>query len=323
MKHKKTFSAVLFIYFFSISHLCFGWGFFAHKLINKTAVFSLPTPLFQFYKDNIFYITESAVNPDKRRCIIENEAEKHFIDLDNYSKEEQKNMPKKWFDAISKYSEKNLREHGISPWNIIFMKKKLIDAMKKGDAKQILKLSAEVGHYIADANVPLHTTKNYNGQLTDQNGIHGFWESRLPELFSDKYDLFVGTAKKIYSLEDRVWEAINSANNCLEKIFENEKKLSEKFKNKKYGYEKRGSVLQKVYSYKFSKAFHDSINGMVEEQMRKSIKMVADFWYTCWVEAGMPNLNSLEKNLCKTLSEEEKKEISEAKKISKKFRDCE
>ncbi len=61
-----------------------------------------------------------------------------------------------------------------------------------------MRISAEFGHYIADACVPLHTTSNYNGQLTDQVGIHAFWESRIPELFAvEEFDMIVGTASYI------------------------------------------------------------------------------------------------------------------------------
>ena len=61
--------------------------------------------------------------------------------------------------------------------------------------QRILRISAEIGHYIGDAHVPLHTTENYNGQLSGQEGIHAFWESRLPEMFSDEFDFFVGTSE--------------------------------------------------------------------------------------------------------------------------------
>jgi hypothetical protein len=31
----------------------------------------------------------------------------------------------------------------------------------------------------------------HNGQFTDQKGIHGFWESRIPELLAEKdWDFF-------------------------------------------------------------------------------------------------------------------------------------
>jgi hypothetical protein len=68
-----------------------------------------------------------------------------------------------------------LIDHGIVPWHILKVKYWLTQAMKDHDYKQILKLSADIGHYIADAHVPLHTTENYSGQLTNQHGIHGLW----------------------------------------------------------------------------------------------------------------------------------------------------
>jgi hypothetical protein len=32
---------------------------------------------------------------------------------------------------------------------------------------------------------------------------------------------------------------------------------------------------------------------MVERQMRASVKMVGDIWFTAWVDAGQPDLNSI------------------------------
>ena len=37
-----------------------------------------------FYKKNISYLTEAAVNPDRRRYAVLDEAPRHFIDLDEY-----------------------------------------------------------------------------------------------------------------------------------------------------------------------------------------------------------------------------------------------
>jgi hypothetical protein len=31
----------------------------------------------------------------------------------------------------------------------------------------------------------------------------------------------------------------------------------------------------------------------VERQMRRSIKMTADFWFTAWIDAGQPDLSGL------------------------------
>ncbi|CAM3417004.1 hypothetical protein POKO110462_01785 [Pontibacter korlensis] len=57
------------------------WGFFAHQRINRLAVFALPPEMVGFYKKHIRYITENAVNPDRRRYAVEGEAPRHYIDL--------------------------------------------------------------------------------------------------------------------------------------------------------------------------------------------------------------------------------------------------
>ncbi len=61
-----------------------AWGFWAHKRINRLAVFTLPPEMIVFYKDNIEYISEHAVDPDKRRYATVDEAPRHFIDIDRY-----------------------------------------------------------------------------------------------------------------------------------------------------------------------------------------------------------------------------------------------
>lgn len=273
-----------------------AWGFFAHKRINRLAVFTLPPEMLHFYKYHIDYLTENAVNPDKRRYAVREEAARHYIDADVYGDSALYKLPRFWKDAVAMYSEDTLQAYGIVPWHIQRMKFELTEAFKQLDARRILRLSADLGHYIADANVPLHTTSNYNGQLTGQNGIHGFWESRLPELFADTYDFFVGPATYLYSPHQTAWGAVLGANQALDSVLRFERELTQQFPaDKKYSFEERNGVTVKVYSQAFSKAYSAKLNGQVERQMRASIKMVGNFWYTCWVDAGQPNLDLLVK----------------------------
>jgi len=166
------------------------------------------------------------------------------------------------------------------------------------DAKSILRFSADLGHYIADANVPLHTTENYNGQFTGQYGIHGFWESRLPELFFNNYDLLSGKAKYIENTQLAAWHAVAQAHASLDSVLRFEKELTDKFnKSKKYSFEERGAITVKVYSYNFSEEYHERLNGMVERRMLAAIKMVGDFWYTAWVDGGQPDLKPLTRSI--------------------------
>ena len=63
-----------------ITTLCSSWGFFAHRKINRHAVFSLPTEMMHFYKSNIDFVTTHAVDPDKRRYVDPLEGPRHFLD---------------------------------------------------------------------------------------------------------------------------------------------------------------------------------------------------------------------------------------------------
>ncbi len=98
-------------------------------------------------------------------------------------------LPEHWQEALKAYPLDTLRQYGTVPWRVMELKRKLTEAFRRQNTDSILFYSAEVGHYIADAHVPLHTTLNYDGQLTGQKGLHSLWESKLPEMFLAGYRL--------------------------------------------------------------------------------------------------------------------------------------
>jgi hypothetical protein len=273
--------------------VCSGWGFFAHKKINQLAVFTLPPAMSGFYKANIDYITESAVNPDRRRYTIPEEAPRHFIDLDDYGDSAHYKLPRYWQDAVTQFGEDSLQLHGIVPWHIFRVYLQLKEAFLMKDPDRILRASADLGHYISDAHVPLHTTKNYDGQLTDQIGIHGFWESRLPELYFDQYDFFVGKAAHISNVQLAAWQVVMKSNQAVDSVLSLEKQLFLEIGSKKFSFETKGKQTVKVVSEEYSRRYHEMLSGMVERQFRASVKMTGNIWFTAWVDAGQPDLKSL------------------------------
>ena len=274
------------------------WGFFGHKRINRIAVFTLPSDIFGFYKENIEFLTDHAVDPDKRRYAVEGEAECHYIDLDHYYKPGEdpfKILPKYWKEAVAKFSEDTLRSYGIVPWHVLHMKYKLQKAFESKNIDLILKYSSEIGHYIGDAHVPLHTTENYNGQLTGQKGIHGLWESRLVEINAEDYSYFVGKAGYVKDVQQYIWNAVRSSHAALDSVLRMEKELTKSFPtDRKYGYEQRGNTTISTYSREFCEAYHKKLNGMVERRLKASIIAVGSLWYTAWVDAGQPDLRTLQ-----------------------------
>lgn len=290
-----------------------SWGFWAHQRINRMAVFSLPREMFGFFKYHIDYLTVHAVDPDKRRYAVEGEAACHFIDLDRYGDHPFDSIPKKWKDAVARYTEDTLMAHGIVPWHIEKMMYRLTSAFREHNYEKILKYAADLGHYVGDAHVPLHCTSNYNGQLTGQHGIHGFWESRLPELYGEQYDYLTEKCRYLDNPLYEAWRIVEKSYHSHDSVLRFERILNEKFpSDRKYAYEQRGNLTVRVYSSEYSAAYDKMMNGMVERRMREAVLMTASFWYTAWVDAGQPNLDAISgKEISAETREKMKKEEAE------------
>ena len=294
--------------FFFLAKECFCWGFYAHKKINYFAVFLLPPEMMVLYKPQIDFLAEHAIDPDKRRYAIPNEGPRHYIDIDHYGKYPYDALPRNWNNAVAKYSEDTLTTYGIVPWWLQTMLYRLTDAFKEKNQSKILKYSAEIGHYIADSHVPLHTNSNHDGQYTDQKGIHGFWESRVPELLAENdWDFFIGKAEYIKNPADFTWKRVLESAAASDTVLKYEKELTKQFpKDQKFSFEDRNGITIRQYSAAFSKAYDEKLKGMIERRMRQSIFAVASFWYTAWVNAGQPDLKNITN---KTFSAEDLKEF--------------
>jgi hypothetical protein len=287
--------AIILLALTAISLKSWCWGFYAHQKINYFAVFMLPPQMMVLYKPNISFISEHAIDPDKRRYAVPEEGPRHYIDIDKYGSYPYPDLPRRWNDAVAKFGEDSLQAHGIVPWHVQVMLSRLTNAFKEKNFTLIMKFSAEIGHYIADAHVPLHASSNHNGQLTNQKGIHGFWESRVPELLAEKeFDFFVGKAAYIKSPGDFIWKRVLESAQAADSVLLFERQLTQQFPDdKKYAFEERNGKVIRQYSSAFTTAFDRKLNGMVERRMRQSIFCIASFWYTAWVNAGQPDLSTL------------------------------
>lgn len=279
-----------------ISPDAFSWGFYAHKKINRMAVYGVPSTLIAFYKKNIEYITKHAVDPDKKRFVDTAEGPHHYINLDHYGANPFAVLPKYWKDAVKKYSEDTLTKYGTLPWEVMYWENKLTDAFKKKDLNMILRASANIGHYVADAHVPLHTVSNYNGQKTNQLGIHALWESAIPEAFGDTYKHINGGAVYLKDPAAIIWNILKQTYPLAATVLATEKEVSSHFtKDQKY-LPSTGDVHKIRYTPAYIAAYNKALNGMVEKQLRSSAIDVASFWYTAWVNAGQPDLSHIRTN---------------------------
>ncbi len=358
------------------------WGFYAHRKLNRLAVFTLPPGMMPLFKTEIEYLSAHAVDPDRRRYATPHEGPRHFIDLDAWGDFPYADLPRDWKTALGKYSavyvldrcaneqtpdttliyfpyihwdeevekkrrsygnygeliefnyqafiddvvfpvfytdpwefplsdwrelkkmnewlsadchtilvKDQLSQYGILPYYLPVIQRQLTRAMERGDKARILRHAADIGHYIGDGHVPLHTTINYNGQLTGQQGIHAFWESRIPELFAEDFDLIVGKAQYIEDKEEFFWDVIVDTHLKVDSVLSIEQRLRDTYpEDAQMCFDERSFQTIQQPCREFALAYEREMNHMVERQMQKTIFAIGSLWYTAWVDAGQPNL---------------------------------
>ncbi len=372
---KKYWAAILLVAFLLLSAFSGpNWGFYGHRKINRMATFTLPSELFSFYKPHLEFLTEHAVDPDKRRYALKNEAYRHYIDVDHWDTIPFPAVPRDLREAslqhavllcinnkdttdvtafldspedfyqdhiqLDRYSlqvelgpeitnylsisddtvctqfiyDNKFVKYGVLPYFLEDFYGRLVRSFINKDVKAILKVSADMGHYIGDAHVPLHTSENYNGQLTDQIGIHAFWESRIPELSADAhYDMLVGKAQYIENKREYFWDIIIESHKLLPDVLRLEKELRASFpEDRQFCYDERLERTTWTQCPEFAQAYEDSLGGSIERRMQESIKAIGDVWLSAWVDAGQPDLSATGLGLDPDFMRKEKEELDKA-----------
>ena len=287
MYNKKTlYISLAFILVVGLS----SWGFLVHRTIHQIAIYSLPEPLQSFMHKEMNNLVSNSTRPDIRRNTDKTEATKHFIDLEAYGPNAANMMPLDWANAVKKYNEDTLLKYGYVPYVIVNQLEKLTAAFRSKNKDSILFYAADLGHYIGDAHVPLHTSINYDGQLTGQKGLHSLWESFVPELRIDQYQLYnAHKATYIKNPSEAIWIDIRKAAALVPEMLAIEKEVSIQFKPEtKYKTQMRYGRETKVYTKEFAEAYANGLGPTVNMQLIASANMIADFWYTAWVNAGKP-----------------------------------
>ena len=298
----KKISAISFIALLTLGSLTlvYGWGGWGHKHINRSAIFALPAEMRIFYYDHIDFITEGSVVPDLRRALLNDKAEpaRHYIDIEDF-KAPVEALPRTVKEAYAKYDSAFLQKSGYLPWYIQSLMDRLTLAFTRKNKSEILFLSAELGHYMGDAHVPLHTSSNHDGQLTNQKGIHSLWESRLAQTFGETYNFNTGEAKYVDDIVSETWRIIKQSYMAADTVLAAEKKLRANFpKDELYKKDSVGKPMlrfnQPVLSDAYVSKFNTDLNDMVQRQMRSAATDLANFWFTAWANGGKPDLTDMD-----------------------------
>ncbi len=272
-----------------------AWGFFGHRLITQVAVYRLPGSMQAFYYRHLPELVRLSTAPDERRATDPNEAGKHFIDMDHYSEDNPfGKVPQDYSAAVEKFSADTLQKYGTVPWAIAEATDHLTEAFRQRDTAAIVRLSADLGHYVGDAFVPLHTTINYDGQLTNQAGLHSLWESALPETYIGDYNIVGEPAAYVKDPLATAWLTVQRTYGFLTETFDRAGKVEKAMPGPaRYTFSHRYGKTQRRYSDAFAAGYEKEVGGMVAHRLKLAPTLVASLWLTAWQNAGKPDLNQL------------------------------
>jgi hypothetical protein len=167
------------------SSIALAWGAKGHQIIAYTGA-DLASNGQTFWQANLEPMRQLSTVPDrvwKSNATKAGEAPTHWFQVDAYFSESNMSdvltFPNSYVDATTEYSESVIVKNGTAPWRIRQLYKMSLDAFKKGNTKAALEYAGTMSHYIGDLSQPLHVTENYDGQLTNDEGIHKYFETTI------------------------------------------------------------------------------------------------------------------------------------------------
>jgi len=250
-----------------------AWGAAGHRFITDTAVEELPPPLrtfFQTYKT--LFKNEAANEP----------AGKHFIDIDYYPEFFSHTFPHDIDVLVAEYGNSTVTANGRGPWtattNYNTLRAAFAAAQTLTDWTNLLTVAGATAHYIEDLHNPLHLATNYNGQYTDQTGLHSRYESTLiTRRLTNGLALATNPAACVYypSLLDAIFTDIDT-------VYPNNAPL---LAADLAAYAAAGDRSSDEY---YQHLWDDGCSGFTPGVMQKATDMVASALYSAWREAGFP-----------------------------------
>jgi hypothetical protein len=299
-----TLIALFLIFQFKIENAN-SWGFEAHKKITELAIdiiLNLQSvkgveqqkfnSLKKFLEANKATIIERCIEPDMVRNELKDEQFNHFIDIDRYGSYPFEELPRDKRKAIEKFGFENVQKNGLLPWRIAEVMDSLGEAISNQSNEKMLRYFSWIAHYVEDAHQPLHVTENYDGQLTNQPGIHSRFETELVKYMISKNGLNFNPkrlASELVNFEpisDKVkfaFDIVLESYKYIEPILEADRFAKDKIPVEKlYRVEKRDGRTRYIYSDDYYSIMNERLGSLVLSRMEKSAVRLAYIWLNVW-----------------------------------------
>ena len=258
-----------------------AWGFNGHKFITDRAIDLLPAELRPFFQKFRVTVVEHSIDPDTYRTMgFVDEPPRHFVDMDAYGPFPFKDLPHEYKEAVEKRGTDFVIKNGTVPWRAEEIYNQLREAFRQLPtspyARDNVKLfSAVLAHYVADSFQPFHAAVNYDGQMTNQQGIHARFETELFDRYQDKLRMTPDPAAPIANPREFVFATLGDSFQLVEPILAADREAVKGRTEYDDGY--------------FAQMF-EKTGPIMEKRMSAAMTAVASLITAAWTEAGKPSL---------------------------------
>ncbi len=264
-----------FVWVLALSVSLGAWGRKGHAAVNRAALTTLPVELEPWYAGRSGFVVEHASDPDHWKQ-DRKEGPRHFLDMEPYGGPD--HLPTTLEEAQARVGGRYYRL-GVLPWIIQDRWRGLVTAFRTGDGAEVGLATAILGHYIADAHVPLHTTENFDGRRSGQRGIHSRWESGLVERFVLDSALAVRPAKPDLAFQDQPWRWLCKAHALLPQLLQDDLEA-----DRTTPVSTRGKARNQAYWL----MFWDRQGPVVNQQLQQAAQHLGEAILNAWIAAGRP-----------------------------------
>jgi len=254
-----------------------AWGDKGHRLVSSLALRSLPPEAGAWFREREADVCDHASDPDHWRR-DRREGPRHYMDMEPYGGADQ--IPRT-LEAAEARLGGDFYRRGVVPWIIQDRWRDLVEAFREGDTTKVAFVTAILGHYIADAHVPLHTTDNHDGQFTGQKGVHSRWESGLVERHIVAEDLSVLPAQPDKAILSRPWDWLQASHALIPQLLEDDRDAD---RTSPMG--SRGKTRTAAYWM----IFWSKQGPVVKQQLQLASQHLGDAILNAWIAAGKPVL---------------------------------
>ena len=243
-----------------------GWWSGGHRWITQGAIEQLPLPLRGWFKTNQSSILTAAGSEPPGT---------HYIDIDYYPEFLPGTFPRDLNTLIALYGSSVVNANGRGPWTYVDHLNALSAGMAAAQSPSqwntLISTAGYTAHYIEDLHNPLHLTKNYDGQLTGNNGIHARYEGEMIARHFDDLAIEPAAVEHLASPLDFVFDGIEAHYPFVADIIEAD-----------------DLAPHPPYNTAYYNALWAETGDFTYDLFQQASHAVASSWYTAWINAGSP-----------------------------------